>query len=236
MKKIICTVCARGGSKGVPGKNMRSMLGLPLIQHTLNQAVESGVFSAITVSSDSAAILECAKEIKGISTLLRSADLASDTAGKVPAIRHAVLETERKHDFICDIAVDLDVTSPLRDSQDIQNAIAMLVEGVPNVLSAFPARRSPYFNLLEYGLDGEINVAKPMIQSVLRRQDAPKCYDMNASIYVWRRDVLISETRLFHPGTQLYIMPEERSWDIDSEMDWAVVELLMKRKMAPSHI
>jgi CMP-N,N'-diacetyllegionaminic acid synthase len=230
MKKIICTVCVRGGSKGVPGKNIRPMLGVPLVQHTLRQAVDSGIFAAIAVSSDSQEILDCATQIPGVLPLVRPDELATDTAGKVPAIRHAMLEAEKAAGITCDILVDLDVTSPLRDPEDICNAVAMIKEGVPNVLTAMHSRRSPYFNLLERGSDGEIGTAKRLPGGVIRRQDAPQCYDMNASIYVWQRDVLVADTGLYHPGTALYIMPEERSWDIDSEMDWAVVELLMKRK------
>ena len=231
MKKIICTVCVRGGSKGVPGKNIRPMLGVPLLQHTLRQAVESGIFAGIGVSSDSQEILDCATQIPGVIPLQRPAELATDTAGKVPAIRHAMLEAEKALGITCDIEVDLDVTSPLRDPEDIRNAVALLEETqAPNVLTAMHSRRSPYFNLLERGPDGEIGTAKRLPGGVIRRQDAPQCYDMNASIYVWRREVLMGDTGLYHPGTALYVMPEERSWDIDSEMDWAVVELLMKRK------
>ncbi|HRJ10153.1 MAG TPA: acylneuraminate cytidylyltransferase family protein [Prosthecobacter sp.] len=227
MKNIICTVCARGGSKGVPGKNTRLMHGIPLIQHTLRQAAASGIFTTIVASSDSEAILDCAAEVSGVRTLLRPAGLASDTAGKVPAIRHAMLAMEERLGAPCDITVDLDVTSPLRSPDDIRAAVALLQDGVPNVLTAMHSRRSPYFNLIERHPDGQIRTAKALPGGVLRRQDAPPCYDMNASIYVWRRDVLAAEDRLFLPGTALHLMPEERSWDIDSEMDWHVVELLM---------
>lgn len=231
MKKIICTVCARGGSKGVPGKNMRPMLGVPLLHHTLRHAVDSGIFDAIAVSSDSQEILDCATQIPGVMGLQRPAEMATDTAGKVPAIRHAMLEAEKKAGITCDILVDLDVTSPLRDPEDIRNAVAMINDHVPNVLTVMHSRRSPYFNLLEHGADDHVGTSKKLPGGVFRRQDAPQCYDMNASIYVWRREVLEADTGLYHPSTALYIMPEERSWDIDSEMDWAVVELLMKRKM-----
>jgi CMP-N,N'-diacetyllegionaminic acid synthase len=230
MKSIICSVCARGGSKGVPGKNTRMMHGLPLLHHTLLQAKASGLFSAIVVSSDSADILSCAAELSDVLPILRPAELATDTACKVPAIRHAIIQAEQELGFECDVSVDLDVTSPLRNPEDICNAVAMLQEGVPNVITGMHCRRSPYFNLVERSLDGEINVAKPPPATVLRRQDAPACYDMNASIYVWRRQVLMAENKLFLPGTALYVMPEERSWDIDSPMDWDVVELLMKQK------
>lgn len=230
MKTNICTVCARGGSKGVPGKNVRKMLNVPLIHHTLLQAKQSGIFSAIAVSSDSDEILTCATQISGVIAIRRPLEMATDHAGKIPAIRHAMLETEKHLGYQCDISVDLDVTSPLRDPQDICNAIDMLKDGVPNVITAMNCRRSPYFNLIEVGQDGQINVAKQTPSHVLRRQDAPACYDMNASIYIWRREVLITENKLFLPSTALYVMPEERSWDIDSPMDWDIVELLMGQK------
>lgn len=230
MKTIICSVCARGGSKGVPGKNLRKMLDVPLMHHTLLQAKAAGVFSTIVVSSDSDEILTCAAEIADIIPILRPVEMATDNAGKIPAIRHAMLEAEKHLGYECDISVDLDVTSPLRDPEDICNALEMLKDGVPNVITAMNCRRSPYFNLIEVGSDGQINVAKPTPSHVLRRQDAPQCYDMNASIYIWRRDVLVTESKLFLPGTALYVMPEERSWDIDSPIDWDVVELLMRQK------
>lgn len=230
LKMILCSICARGGSKGVPGKNLRLMLGKPLVLHTLEHAVASGIFNAIVISSDSEDILACAAAFPGVQALMRPPELATDSAGKVPAIRHALLAMERRLGTTFDAVVDLDVTSPLRDPEDIRNALAMLQPGVPNVITATAARRSPYFNLIERTPDGQINVAKPTAHHVVRRQDVPACYDMNASIYVWRRDALAAEDRLFQPGTALYVMPEERSWDIDSEMDWEVVELLMKRK------
>jgi len=229
MKPIICTVCARGGSKGVPGKNVRKMLDVPLIHHTLLQAKQTGVFSMIVVSSDSDEILTCAAQISGVIPIKRPEEMATDHAGKIPAIRHAMLEAEKILGYQCEISVDLDVTSPLRDPQDICNAIDRLKDGVPNVITAMNCRRSPYFNLIEVGNDGQINVAKQTPSHVLRRQDAPACYDMNASIYIWRREVLVTENKLFLPGTALYVMPEERSWDIDSPMDWDIVELLMRQ-------
>ena len=106
---------------------------------------------------------------------------------------------------------------------------AMLEDGnVANVITAMPARRSPYFNMVEVGDDGVPRLSKTLPNRVARRQDAPKCYDMNASIYVWRRDVLMASDSLFHDDTRLYIMPEERSWDIDNELDFQIVECLVK--------
>jgi N-acylneuraminate cytidylyltransferase/CMP-N,N'-diacetyllegionaminic acid synthase len=124
--------------------------------------------------------------------------------------------------------VDLDATSPLRTPEDIANAVRLLEEsGAGNVLTAMPARRSPYFNLVELDGSGIVHLSKPLSSAVVRRQDAPKCYDMNASIYVWRRPALFESATLFNADTRLYVMPEERSIDIDSEVDFRFVEHLM---------
>jgi len=126
--------------------------------------------------------------------------------------------------------VDLDATSPLRSIQDIQNAVSLLeTSGFGNVITAMPARRSPYFNLVEVNSTNLVTLSKPSATPFVRRQDAPKCYDMNASIYVWQRNVLFDAPTLFNSDTGLYVMPEERSIDIDSELDYLLVDFLMKR-------
>jgi N-acylneuraminate cytidylyltransferase/CMP-N,N'-diacetyllegionaminic acid synthase len=95
-----------------------------------------------------------------------------------------------------------------------------------------PARRSPYFNMVEVGDDGVVRLAKPASPPFVRRQDAPACYDMNASIYAWTRDALMSDRGLLTPDTRLHVMPEERSIDIDSELDFRFVEFLLVERNA----
>ncbi len=227
----LCTICARGGSKGVPGKNLRELGGKPLIAHSILQAKGSGMFDAVTVDSDSDDILRAAKEWGADHLVVRPADLAADDAPKVGAIRHAVEETERVSGSRFDILCDLDATSPLRDVSDIREAVELLEsKGVGNVLTGAPSRRSPYFNLVEVDADGRAHLSKVADPPVTRRQDAPPCFDMNASIYVWRRDALFGDTPLFGPDTALFVMPEERSHDIDSELDFEIVEFLLGRK------
>lgn len=226
----LCTICARGGSKGVKDKNIRLMLGKPLIAYSLEQARASGLFDAIAVSSDSVQILEIAS-VFGVDHLInRPAELATDTVAKLPVIRHCVSEVERVRGQTFNTLVDLDATSPLRSIQDIQNAVSLLeTSGLGNVITAMPARRSPYFNLVEVDSNNSVALSKLPATPLVRRQDAPKCYDMNASIYVWQRNVLFGAPTLFNSDTGLYVMPEERSIDIDSELDYLFVELLMSR-------
>ncbi|TDM09556.1 MAG: flagellar modification protein B [Ideonella sp. MAG2] len=223
----ICTICARGGSKGVPNKNIRSLLGKPLIAHSIQQALDSQLFAAVAVSSDSDDILDVARRA-GASLLIKRPDaLATDQAAKLPVIQHCLLQAEAEAGRTFDVVVDLDATAPLRAVEDIVAATQMLEDtGVQNVITAMPARRSPYFNMVELDAAGYAHLSKPLDQQVVRRQDAPKCYDMNASIYAWKRPALLEGTSVFMERTRLYVMPEERSIDIDSELDFRFVEFL----------
>ena len=226
--KRLCTICARGGSKGVKGKNVRILAGKPLIAHSIEQAKASGLFDMLAVSSDSDEILEVARKWGCDFLIKRPDELATDQAAKLPVIRHCVAEVERLSGCEFDTLVDLDATSPLRLPVDIVGAVSLLEgSGSGNVLTGMPARRSPYFNLVEVDSIGVVHLSKPLSKSVVRRQDAPPCFDMNASIYVWRRPVLFESGGLFNPDTRLYVMPEERSIDIDSELDFQFVEHLL---------
>jgi CMP-N,N'-diacetyllegionaminic acid synthase len=227
----LCTVCARGGSKGVKGKNVRMLHGKPLIAYSIEQARDSNLFRAIAVSSDSDHILEIAKAYGADHLVKRPDELATDASPKLPAIRHCVVEVERIRGEVCETIVDLDATSPLRRVRDIVEAVAVLeASAAGNLITAMPARRSPYFNLIELDGQGAPRLSKPVATSFVRRQDVPQCFDMNASIYVWRRQVLFDSLSIFNPDTHLYIMPEEHSIDIDSELDFKFVEFVMSTR------
>lgn len=227
----LCTICVRGGSKGVPGKNVRDLAGKPLLVHSIEQARASGLFHAIGISSDSEHILELARK-NGIDYAIRRPDeLASDQAAKLPVIRHCVESIERESGKTFDVMVDLDATSPLRLPADIAVAVEMLAEpGVDNVVTGMPGRRSPYFTIMERTPDGGVQLSKIIEPRPVRRQDAPPCFDMNASVYAWNRSGFWSNDGLFGPRTRLYVMPESRSIDIDSELDWQFVEFLFAKR------
>lgn len=228
----ICTVTVRAGSKGVPAKNWRLLQGIPLFAHSLRQAAESGLFDRIAVSSDAPEVLDTAEAWGATDVIVRPPELATDTSGKLPAIVHALLATEANAGREATTSVDLDATSPLRVSADIVGAVALLEStGAESVITGAEAHRSPYFNLVEEDpATRVVSLSKTTGTGILRRQDAPRAYDMNASIYVWRRDALVAEPRVFYPTTRLYEMPVERSHDIDSELDFEIVDWLMSRR------
>ena len=232
---LLCTICARGGSKAVPGKNLRPLLGKPLIAHSIEQAKETGLFAAIAVSSDAQEILDAAKRYGADLLVRRPDEMATDMAPKLPAIRHCFEAAERECGRIFPIFVDLDATSPLRLPEDIAGAIRLLENtGASSVITGAPARRSPYFNLVELDDGGVPHVCKERKTPFARRQDAPRCFDMNASIYVWRRDAFLLAPAVFYDDTRLFEMPEERSIDIDNALDWDVVEFLLTQRQRTS--
>lgn len=229
--KRICTICVRSNSKGVANKNIRQIGDKPLLAYSILQAKMSNLFQTIVVSSDSEEILNIANNW-GVDYLIkRPSSLSTDKAPKVSVIQHALLTVEKiaKHQY--DTIVDLDVTSPLRYISDISNVVNRLeTTKVSNVITGNPSRRSPYFNLVELNDKGFVRLSKPLSSQIFCRQDSPSCYDLNASIYAWNRLALLNNSNIFNEDTQLYIMPEERSIDIDTELDFQIVEFLMNKR------
>lgn len=224
----IATICARGGSQGVPGKNIRMLHGKPLIVHTIDQAKACRGIDGIYVSTDSADIAKVAETAGATVPFLRPAELATSSAPKVPVIDH-MLRFLQGQGLSIDAIVDLDPTSPLRDVADIEQCMALLDADTDLVITGYEAEKNPYFNMVERKPDGNIGLVKPPTGVVTGRQGAPEVFSMNASIYVWRPEALargIWQNRL-----KLHVMPRERSVDIDSELDFFFVEKLMEMKL-----
>ena len=226
--KTLCTICMRGGSKGVKGKNLRPLNGKPLMEYTIEQALKSNIFEDIAISTDSSEIANIAKNMGLDVWFLRPKELSHDKAGKIPAIIHALHEAEKYFKKKYSHVVDLDATSPLRKVDDISEAMHKFIsEKAENLVTVCLARKNPYFNMLEY-VKKELKLVKSLDNPIYRRQDAPIVYEMNASIYIWKRSCLIDKKQLISKKTSHYIMPEERSIDIDTESDFKYVEYLMK--------
>ena len=217
--KRICSICARGGSKGVINKNIRILMDKPLIAHTILQAKEANCF-------------DCIKAYGVDYVVQRPDEMASDQAAKLPAIQHCIKKIEEITHCEYDTIVDLDATSPLRIIDDIHKSIEMLENSLDtnNLITGTPSRRSPYFNLVELNQQGFVQRSKNLDNPIFRRQDSPKCFDMNASIYLWKRKAFYQAKTVITDETRLFVMPEERSIDIDSELDFEIVKLLMKNK------
>jgi N-acylneuraminate cytidylyltransferase/CMP-N,N'-diacetyllegionaminic acid synthase len=225
---VLCSICARGGSKGVKNKNLRVVAGMPLIAHSIKQAKDANIFSHIAVSSDSKDILNVAKEYGADVLIHRPIELASDTAAKLPVIQHCGREVEKQIGITFDYFVDIDATSPLRTPRDLVDSLEYFKKsGASNLITGAPARRSPYFNMVKE-VDGKVSLVNASEKAFVRRQDTPECFDMNASIYIWNRESFFSSDKVIGNNTVLFKMPEERSLDIDSELDFKIVKFLME--------
>lgn len=224
----ICTICARGGSQGLPGKNIRPLLGRPLIAHTIARALAHPRIDSVHVSTDNEQIAAIARDYGADVPFLRPAELAAATAGKLPAIIHLVEHLEGGGLSI-NTVVDLDPTSPLRSDSDIDACLDIVEQGANAAITGYVAEKNPYFNMVEVDANGIAGLSKPPVgDRILGRQAAPNVYAMNASIYVWRRDALGDD--LWTTMPRLHVMPRERSIDIDSEIDFRLVELLMSER------
>ncbi|MFU1477807.1 cytidylyltransferase domain-containing protein [Roseovarius sp. C7] len=224
----IATICARGGSVGVPGKNIRPLLGKPLIVYTIEQALQIPGIDFVFVSTNSEEIAEISRAAGATVPFLRPDHLATSDAPKLAVLEHLADWVENSFGTI-DLMIDLDPTSPLRLMQDIEACLTLLDDDTGIVISGYEADKNPYFNMVEYCDDGDtVRLVKRLPEAVVARQHAPKVFSMNASIYVYRRDSL--RKGIWNSNPKLHIMPRERSIDIDEPLDFEIVELLMKRR------
>ncbi len=224
---ILGHIGARKGSKGVPGKNFRSLCGKPLIDWSLEMLFNCHRIDAVVVSTDDELIYEHAVSRGALKIGMRPAHLATDHAGKWGVWQHALEAAESMAGKV-NIFVDLDCTSPLRKMLDIVSAIELFeIEHPDMIMSCCEARKNPYFNLVEPDATGALHVSKPLSVGIVSRQQAPIVYEHAASTYVISPEYLKSARGLYEGRVLPYLMPAERCLDIDSEFDFRVVELLM---------
>lgn len=234
---ITCVIGARGGSKGLAGKNIRPLLGKPLIAWSIEQAKACPDITRVVISTDSEAIADVARTYGAEVPFMRPAELASDTAGKWDVWQQALEACDRYYADPIDLFVDLDCTSPLRDVDDISKAIAQFRSSkVDAVFSVCEARKNPYFNMLELADGGGcLRMCKTLPHPVVRRQDAPQVYEHVASIYVLSPDYLRCGTGLLSGCTQGYDIGVAKSLDVDSQFDFELIEFLMRKRLEATH-
>jgi CMP-N-acetylneuraminic acid synthetase len=229
MTDVLCTICARGGSKGVPRKNVRHVGGKPLLVHSIEHALEWDRATDLVVSTDDEEIREVAVTYGADAPFLRPAELATDDAAKLPVIEHAASEMERHRERRYDYVVDLDATAPIRLVEDIENCFQVAAaDDVSNAYTVTETDKNPYFNMVELDADGYAHLSKQPDADVIRRQDSPTVYVMNASVYVYERDFLAETDSVHGDRTKVSVMPRERSVDIDTPLDLQFVKFLVE--------
>jgi CMP-N-acetylneuraminic acid synthetase len=230
MKKLLVTICARGGSKGIPGKNIKDLNGKPLIAYSIEVAKKlSAHFDVkVALSTDSDEIIRVAAKCGLETDYKRPAELATDKAGKLAAF-YDVYEFEKKNGRRYDYVLDLDVTSPLRNVEDILNAYKLLEEdpASTNIFSVSKAHKNPYFNMVEQNEKGYVKICKQPDDNVLSRQAAPEVFEMNASFYIFRASFFDEGIdSIFTDTTLLYNVPH-MCFDLDEPIDFEFMGFLM---------
>lgn len=231
MENILVTICARGGSKGIPGKNIKPVNGKPLMAYTIDIARQfAEKYGAdIVLSTDSDEILKVGREYGLKSDYVRPDYLANDTCAKPEAIKDALQWAEREWGKKYDFVVDLDVTSPIRTLEDIEECVKRIKENKDalTIFSVNPCARNPYFNMVEEKGDGFCKVVVGFGGKYTTRQSAPKVYDINGSIYVYRPESLDE----LHPKavtdrSLVYVM-DHLCFDLDEPRDYEYLSYLL---------
>jgi len=228
--KILGTICARAGSKGLKNKNIRELAGKPLIAYTIEYLSNWRDADRIVCSTDSEKIAEIAKKYGAEIPYIRPAELASDKTSKLQVLQHLVNFCEKQNKIKYDIIVDLDPTAPLRKKRYLEESFKKFIESdAYNLYSVCKSKKNPYFNMVEVDKLGYAHLCKQ--SDVVRRQDAPAVFEMNASIYIYKRDFLLNTNTLHSDKTIIYEMPDIASFDIDNEIDFLFIEFLLKNEV-----
>jgi len=185
----------------------------------------------LIISTDDKQIAETAKQFGASVPFMRPADLATDTASKWPVFIHAVEAYEKQTGKTVDYLVDLDVTVPLKTATDIDGAIELALQNddVDVVITGYEAERNPYFNMMEVTENGFAEIAKKGSKPIVRRQDAPQVYSLTPAAYVVKKSALYEYEHWSKAKCKVHPIPRERAIDIDTEIDFKIVEFLMDR-------
>lgn len=226
---ILASICMRGGSKGVIGKNSRDLLGMPLMKYTFDCVRDSSFINEIAVSSDSNEILNIAKQNHIKFIFNRSEKLSDDNASKWDVFKDLVLRFEEKTKHKVTYLVDLDVTVPRRKTEHIDSSIDMMLKNdVDVVITGYEPERNPYFNMMEVDDNNRAKLVKKTNEIITCRQNAPTVYSLSPAVYVIRRDALFEYDHWSDAACMISPIPREFAIDIDTELDFKIVEYLMQ--------
>lgn len=227
--KILVIIPARGGSKGIPHKNIKPLNGKPLIHYTIDDAREIVSDEDICVSTDDPEIIKCVEDYGLKVPFVRPGELATDTAGTYEVLLHALsfYEKQGRH---YDAVLLLQNTSPFRKAEQIKEALALYNDNVDMVVSVKECAANPYYSVFEEDNNGYLHVCKGD-GNIFRRQDAPKVYEYNGAIYIMNAERL--KTTHMHKMQKRvkYVMDDLSSFDLDTMWDWQIAEMISKERL-----
>jgi len=228
-RKVLGIITARGGSRRLPGKNVKPLAGKPLIVHTIEEALKSEHIDRLVVSTDDEEIAKVSREHGAEVPFMRPAELSRDETPSLPVLQHAIQYLEEKEDYHPELVVILQPTSPLRKREDIDKAIEKFLDSdYDPVLTVSRAECPPHWM---YELrDGRLEPFVKGANKAVRSQDLPELYRSNGAVYVMSRDLIMKESRILSDNMGAVVMPPERSVDIDTELDLRFAEFLIKNE------
>ena len=227
---VLITICARGGSKGIPGKNIKPINGIPLINYTINSAkLFSNLYNCeIAISTDDLDISNVCKKMGVATDYIRPLYLSTDNAGKIDTIYDLVIYHENLKGIKYDYILDLDVTSPLRTIDDLKQAFELLQksENAINIFSVNKANKNPYFNMVEQNEDGFYELSKK--GEFLTRQSAKQVFELNASFYFYKRIFFDAASKKVINNNSLIYEMKHICFDLDHPIDFEFMSYLIE--------
>jgi N,N'-diacetyl-8-epilegionaminate cytidylyltransferase len=229
---VVGVICARGGSKGVPRKNIRMLAGKPLIAYAIDTARASKLIDRIIVSTDDEEIARIARKCGAEVPFMRPVELARDDSPEWSAWQHAIRTFNKQPDQRkMDVIVSIPATSPLRRVEDVDACIRELITSSADiVVTVTPANRNPYYNMVEVDEDGFARLAIQKENMITSRQTAPKVYDMTTVAYAANTAFVLSGKSQFDGKVRTVVIPRERALDIDTEYDFELAEHLIHKR------
>ena len=225
-QKTFCFIFARGGSKGIPKKNILPIAGLPLLVHSINLAKGLKEVDRIFVSTDCEEIAEIAVHQK-VKVIKRPMDLAQDDSSEWLAWQHAIKYVET-YEGKFDRFLSLPTTAPLRTKRDIEKCLEALKKDVDLVLTMTKSKRSPWFNMVTSDESSKLNLIFSESR-INRRQDTPQCFDLTTIAYVSRPDYILKSSSMWDGIVHGVEIPSDRCIDIDNPFDYSVAKFLMEK-------
>lgn len=224
---VVACIFARGGSRGLPGKNIRPLAGVPLIGHAIQASLGTPRVARCVVSTDDPEIAAVSRALGAETPFIRPAELATDTASEWLAWRHAI-STLRDQGTPVGTFVSVPATAPLRTPDDLAACIAAFDDGDADVvITVTEAHRNPYFNMVTIDESGRATLVIPPVTPVANRQAAPSVYDMTTVAYVADPDFILAADGIFSGRVRAVVVPPERAIDIDTDLDFRIAELLL---------
>ena len=228
---ILGAIFARGGSKGIPGKNVRLLNGKPLIAYAIETGLAVPLIDQLIVSTDDETIARVARQWGAQVPFTRPLELAADDSAEILSWKHALAAFEQLSGQKVDILVSIPATSPLREPGDVEQCLRKLLETRADaVVTVTDARRSPYFNMVRMDSAGNVRRVIETSQNFVNRQNVPPVFDLTTVAYAARAAYLRRAKSLWEGTVQAVVIPAERALDIDTFLDFEIAEFLIKRK------